>query len=170
MINMADSNTEKWALKSKQIEAERMKAARDLNESQKLDKANVAFLDPKTTKVKGWSSDPDVIVADIERMGNRALILAVAGIILCLIGSIGEITSSSFKLGLGGAIISALPSGIGYLCLGTAMLLALIAVGGGLFLKIKKGTKLTFSFWTGVSTIALVILFYVIQTLLLRSK
>lgn len=73
IINMADSDTEKWALKSKQIEAERMKAAEDLA-NQKPDKSNLAFLGPKATKVKGWSKDPDVISADAERMGNRALI------------------------------------------------------------------------------------------------
>ena len=119
---MADSDTEKWALKSKQIEAERTKAARDLA-SQKPDKANLAFLDPKTTKVKGWSKDPDVIRADAERMGNRALIFAIAGVTLSLIGYVGGIVISSSRLGVGGVIISGLPSGIGYTCLGIAILL-----------------------------------------------
>ena len=109
---MADSDTEKWALKSKQIEAERTKAARDLA-SQKPDKANLAFLDPKITKVKGWSKDPDVIRADAERMGNRALIFAIAGVTLSLIGYVGGMVTSTFDLGLGGIIVSGLPSSIG---------------------------------------------------------
>ena len=50
-----------------------MKAAQDLEE-RKPDNSGLAFLDPKQTKVKGWSKDPDVVIADIERMGDRALI------------------------------------------------------------------------------------------------
>ena len=139
---MADSDTEKWALKSKQIEAERMKAAEDLM-NQKPDKSNLAFLDSKATKVKGWSKDPDVIRADAERMGDRALIFAIAGVTLSLIGYVGGMVTSSFKLGLGGAIISGLPSGIGYICPAIAVLLGLIAMSQELCLRIKRGTKLT---------------------------
>lgn len=163
---MADSDTEKWALKSKQIEAERTKAARDLA-SQKPDKANLAFLDPKTTKVKGWSKDPDVIRADAERMGNRALIFAIAGVTLSLIGYAGGIVTSSSRLGVGGVIISGLPSGIGYTCLGIAILLGLIVMSIELYYKIKKDTKLTSTFWTGFSVIIVTVLFLIVRTILL---
>ncbi len=163
---MADSETEKWALKSKQIEAERMKAIEDLA-NQKPDKSNLAFLDPKATKVKGWSNDPDVVMASTERTGNRALIFAIAGITLNLIGYVGGLTTSSFNLGLGGAIISSLPSGIGYLCLAIAVLLSLIVMGRELYLKIKRGIKLSSVFWTGFSAIIVVVLFFIIRTKLL---
>lgn len=166
---MADGDTEKWALKSKQIEAERMKAARDLA-GQKPDKANLAFLDPKSTKVKGWSKDPDVIKADIERMGNRALIFAVAGAALSLIGYVGGIVTSSFKLGLGGVMISGLPSGIGYLCLGIAVLLGLIVMGVELYQKIRKGAKLTSAFWTGFSAMLVVVAYLAVQMLLMALR
>jgi hypothetical protein len=66
---MADSEVEKEWEKSKRIEAERMKAIRDLEE-RKPDSSGLALLDPKQTKVKGWSKDPDVVIADIERMGD----------------------------------------------------------------------------------------------------
>ena len=164
MILMANSDTEKWALKSKQIEAERLKAAKDL-EGQKLGESNLAFLDPKTTKVKGWSNDPDVILASIERMGNRALICAVAGVVLSLIGYVGGVVTASYNLGLGGIIISGLPSGIGYLCLGIAVLFGLVAMGGGLYLKFKRNTKLSSVFWTGFSALLIVLLYLIVQTL-----
>ena len=62
---MADTETEEWAKKSKRIEAERMKAIRDLDEN-KADRANLGFLDANPTKVKGWSNDPNVILASAE--------------------------------------------------------------------------------------------------------
>lgn len=163
---MADTDMEKWALKSKQIEAERMKAAEDLV-NQKPDKSNLAFLDPKATKVKGWSKDPDVIRADAERMGNRALIFAIAGVVLSFIGYVGGMVASSFKLGLGGAIVSGLPSGIGYICLAIAVLLGLIVMGQELYSRIKRGVKLTSVFWTGFSAALVVVVYLAIQTLLM---
>ena len=166
MVNMADSDTEKWALKSKQIEAERTKAARDLA-SQKPDKANLAFLDPKITKVKGWSKDPDVIRADAERMGNRALIFAIAGVTLSLIGYVGGMVTSTLDLGLGGVIVSGLPSSIGYGCLAIAVLLGLIVMGLELHQKIKRSAKLTSAFWTGFSAIIVTVLFLIVRTVLL---
>ena len=166
IISMADTDMEKWALKSKQIEAERMKAAEDLV-NQKPDKSNLAFLDPKATKVKGWSKDPDVIRADAERMGNRALVFAIAGVVLSLIGYVGGMVASSFKLGLGGAIVSGLPSSIGYICLAIAVLLGLIVMGQELYLRIKRGTKLTSVFWTGFSAALVVVVYLAIQTLLM---
>ena len=64
---MVDSEVEREWEKSKRIEAERMKAVRDLEE-RKPDGSGLALLDPKQTKVKGWSKDPDVVIADIERI------------------------------------------------------------------------------------------------------
>ena len=164
---MADSDTEKWALQSKRIEAERMKAVQDLV-NQKSDKSNLAFLDPKATKVKGWSKDPDVIRADTERMGNRALMFAIAGVTLSLIGYVGGMVTSSFKLELGGVIISGLPSGIGYICLAIAVLLGLIVMGQELYLKIKRGAKLTSVFWTGLGATLTVLVYLIVQFFLSR--
>ena len=76
----ADAETEKEWAKSKRIDEERMKAARALSD-EKPDKVNLAFLGPNMTKVKGWSSNPNVILASIERMGNRSMALALGGIV-----------------------------------------------------------------------------------------
>ena len=164
---MADSVTEKWASKSKQIEAERMKAAKDLA-NQKPDKSNLAFLNPKATKVRGWSKDLDVIKTDVERMSNRALIFAIAGVTLSLIGYVGGLVTLSSNLGIGGVIVSGLPSGIGYICLAIAVLLGLIVMSWESYQKIKRGVKLTSAFWTGFSAIIVAFLFFIVRTIILQ--
>ena len=127
---MADKETEaKWE-KSKRIEAERMKAARAAAED-KPDKSNLAYLDPKTTKAKGWSGDFDVIMASAERIGNRSLIFAIGGVVLVIIGIAGGIVGATYHLDMAGALISALPSGIGYLLMGIGVLMAMVTIGSG---------------------------------------
>lgn len=76
-----------------------MKAAKALSE-EKPDRTNLVSLDPKTTKVRGWSNDPDVILATAERMGNRSIIFALAGLVLNVIGLAGGMVSFTNKLGL----------------------------------------------------------------------
>ena len=165
---MADSETEDWANKSRQIEAERMKAAKALEE-EKPDKSGLAFLDPKATKVKGWSNDPDVIIANAERMGNRALIFAVCGAVLDIIGMVGSMVTSANDLGMGGLIISGLPSGIGMLGIGLAFLLAVITVGVEVFYKLKKGRKVTSATWSAGAAIA-VCVGYILLKLFVLSR
>ena len=163
---MADEQTEaEWA-KSKRIEAERMKAARAMAD-EKIDKTNLAFLDPKSTKVKGWSNDPDVVLADGEKMGNRALIFAISGLVLSSIGAIGGIVSSTFNLGLAGAVL-AIPSGISLVCIWAAVLMALVAIACEIYLKVKKARKFSVAFWSSICTIVLIIIYYAIRWLVFR--
>ena len=159
---MADDETKEWAARSKQIEEERMKAARDLN-GRSEGKENLAFLDPKSTKASGWTKDPDVLLAGVERWANRALIFAIAGAVMGLIGRVGGAVSSVSKLGAAGAIISALPSGIGYLCFGAATLIGVISIGVELYVKIKTGKKFSSAFWTGLVAIVVVTLSFILQ-------
>lgn len=159
---MADSETEQEWEKSKRIEAERMKAARALADS-KPEKSGLEFLDPKKTKVKGWSNDTDVILASIERMGNRALILAVGGIVLSIIGAAGGTVSSINNLGLAGAIISDLPSMLGMLMIGIGILMALITIGVEVYYKLKAVRKLDSSFWTAVGAMVVVGVYVIVR-------
>ncbi|MBQ2623320.1 hypothetical protein IJG12_03305 [Candidatus Saccharibacteria bacterium] len=161
---MADTDTEKWALESKQIEAERQKAIQAL-EDEKPSKANLAFLDPKSTKVKGWSKDSDVVSADSERMGNRALILALSGVFLGIIGYFG----SKANTGFGDIIISGLPSGLSSICLGIATILGMVVTGMELYWRIHQKKKLTLSFWTGLSAVLIVVIFFIVKTFLLSA-
>ena len=164
---MADFKTKQEWEKSKRIEAERMKAARALADS-KSERSGLEFLDPKKTKVKGWSNDADVIIASIERMGNRALILAIAGIVLSIIGAAGGAVSSANNLGAAGALISGLPSGLGMFMIGIGILMALITIGVEVYYKLKAVRKLDSSFWTAVGTMVVVGVYIAIRWAILR--
>ncbi len=164
---MADEETEKEWKKSKRIEAEQMKAVRALAE-EKPDKINLAFLDPKTTKTRGWSSDLDVILASIERMGNRAIFLAMGGIVLSIIGYVGGIVTFVSNLGLAGVMISSLPSGVGMFGIGVAVLMSLIVIGGEIVFKIRFGRRIGTSFWTAIGALGLVAIYMIVMQMILR--
>ena len=163
---MADQETEAEWEKSKRIEAERMKAARALAE-ERPDKANLAFLDPKATKVKGWSNDPDVILADGEKMGNRALIFAVAGVILSFISSMGSIVSSTFDLGMAGVILE-IPGWVGLILMALAVLMAIAAISCEAYLKVRKKRKLSSAFWSSLGAIGFIIVYFVVRWMIIR--
>ena len=134
----------------------------------KADRANLGFLDANPTKVKGWSNDPNVILASAERMGNRAIALAVVGVVFSIIGFAGSMVASSFKLGAAGAMIASLPSVVGGVCMGTGVLMGLIAVGSELYNKRKFGRKPTATFWSGLSALAVIIVYSLAQMLIFR--
>lgn len=161
---MADRETKEWAEKSRQIEAERLKAAKDLNERTQ-DKSNLAFLNPTDTKVKGWSSDKNVMMASIERMGNRAIVLAIAGVVLGVIGYVGGIVSDLSNLGAAGAIISGMPSGISFICLVIAVIMAIITIGGEVYNRVKLGQKFSASIWSATGAIVVVTLYLLVRSL-----
>jgi len=162
---MADAETEaEWA-KSKRIEAEKAKAAKALAES-KPDNSNLAFLDAPDTKVKGWSNDPNVILAHAEKMGNKSIILAVCGVVLSIIGRVGGIVGALANLGAASAIISGIPSGIGLICMGLAVLMAIITIAGEITNKVRKGRKLGSIFWSAFSAIAVIVLYWLIWSII----
>ena len=164
---MADSEVEKEWDKSKRIEAERMKAIRDLEE-RKPDSSGLALLDPKQTKVKGWSKDPDVVIADIERMGDRALIFVIGGVVLAIIGYVGGMATEGFHLGAGGVIISGLPNGIGLLSMGVGALMALATIGVDIYFRVRSRRKLGSSFWTAIVAIVVVVIYFVVRWVMSR--
>ena len=161
---MVDQETKEWAEKSRQIEAEKMKAAKDLNERVQ-DKSNLASLDPANTKVKGWSSDENVIMASMERMGNRAIVLAIAGVVLGVIGYAGGIVSNLSNLGAAGAIISGIPSGISFICMGVAVIMAIITIGGEIYNRVKLGQKFSAAIWSATGAIVVVTLYLLVRWL-----
>ena len=123
---MADQETEEWAKKSKRIEAERMKAVKALAE-EKTDKTNLAFLDP-STKVKGWSSDLDVIFARAERMSNVSILFAVLGVVFGLFSSVFGVVAEVNNLGLAGAGISIVIGVVKVIGIGVGVLTGLVAL------------------------------------------
>ena len=159
---MADRESEEWAEKSKRIEVERMQAARALME-EKPERTNLAFLNPSNTKTKGWSRDPNVILASIERMGNRSLVFAICGVVLSILGRVGGMVASLNNLGLAGVAIDSLPSLIGFLGMGIGVIMAIIVISCEIIYKIKLGRKITAVMWTSIATIIVVGLYFVLS-------
>lgn len=166
---MADKETELEWEKSKRIEAERMKAVKDLEE-QKPDKISLAYLDPKMTKVKGWSKDPDVMLASTERMANRAVVLVISGAVLSIIGMAGGIVTETSNLGLGGVLISGLPSGVGMLLMGIGAIMSLVVIGFQLYARFRLGRKFDTSFWAAVGALIFNILFWMARIMLMTYR
>ena len=163
---MADKEVEEWAAKSKAIEAERMKAAKAIVE-EKLDRTNEAFLDPKLTKVKGYSKDTDVILASAERIGNRALVLVICGLLLAFVARMGGYLVSVFRLGLFGMMFEILSAAAAFL-LGLGFIMGLVTIGFGLYYKCREGRRLTMAFWTALGAVGIVVVLVVVSMLVFR--
>ncbi len=163
---MADKKTEAEWEKSKRIEAEKMKAARALA-AEKND-TNVAYLEPKMTKVKGWSNDPNVILASAERIGDKMVVLALAGVVFGIIGILGGIVVETFQLGLAGMMISGLPDGVSFLCFGIAVLMAIVVIGSEIVYKIKNKRKFSPALWSAVAAIIITALYALVYWLIIR--
>ena len=162
---MADKETEEWAKKTRAIEAERAKAAREV-EKEQSSKVNVSYLDPRLTKVKGFSRDPNVIRANTERMADRSVIFAIGGVVLNIIGRVGAMVATTSRLGAAGAMIAGLPEAIGMFGMGLAVLMALISGGSEVVFKLKYGRKLGAAFWSAVGAIATVAIYQIVSALI----
>ena len=67
------------------------------------------------------------------------------------------------KLGMAGMMISGLPSGVGFLCMGTAVLMAIIAISSEIYGKVKRGRSLSATFWSAVGAIVVVTLYFIVR-------
>ena len=164
---MADKETEaEWA-RMRKVEAEREKAKKAVQlEQEKQGKVNLAYLDPAATKTKGWSSNPNVILANAGRMADRSLILMLGGVVLAIFGALGGIVTEVFKLGLAG-IVLAIPGAVGGLCMGVAGLMAAVVIGCEVYFKIKKGRRISAAFSTALGTIAVGVLYIFLKKMIL---
>jgi cytochrome c biogenesis protein ResB len=114
---MDGEKTEEERIKEERIQAERAKAAQALEEEQPS-KENLAYFDAKLFKkqARGFSKDPDAIIASAEKFSEKGVIFAPLGLALSIIGRMGGIVTELGHLGLGGVIISGIPS-----CIGTGL-------------------------------------------------
>ena len=165
---MVDAETNQEWEKSRRIEEERMKAMRDLNVRSANGKASVgaAFLDPSLTHKKGYRRDPDAIMMSTEKFANASVVLAVAGVILSIIGMAGGAVSQMNELGAGGAIISGLPSGLGIFCLGVAVICAFIGLISSFAFRKKISNKSSSAIWTSVIALVIVGIYFMIKMVL----
>ena len=156
--NIAESDLEK----SKRIEAEKLKAAKALAEEQPS-KANLAYLDPKDTKVKGFTWDKDVLLFSLERYADKSFLFALVAVVLELIGWCGSIVSRAGNLGAGALIISGIPSMIGTVLIGLSAVSVVIAISGEIYFKVAMGRKFGSPFWSAVFALPVIGGYFLIQ-------
>ena len=119
-----DEETKKEWEKSKQIEAERMKAVRALEEDDKEARINSAFLDPENRKVKGYSRDTTRIMRSIEKASEFSMGCVILGVIFNSSLRIAAMIGVNAAFGMLVQIISA----IGLVLLGISAILALVSL------------------------------------------
>lgn len=159
---MVDKTVENEWEKSKRIEAEKLKAAKALAEEQPS-KANLAYLDPKHTKVKGFSQDKDVILASLERYADKSFLFALAAVVFELIGWGGATISSIARFGAGALIISGIPSAIGTILVGLSVISVVIAISGEVYFKIVMKHKFGSPFWSAIFALPVLGLYFFVQ-------
>ena len=162
---MVDKKTEAEWVKSKRIEAEKLKADKALADEQPS-KANLAYLDPKRTKVKGFSKDKDVILASLERYGNRSFLFAILAVVFEIMGIAGEMVTRVGNLGSAGVMIAGVPSGLAMVLLGLAGISVIVAISGEIYFKAKTGRKFGSAFWSAVFAVPVIGVYFLIQWLM----
>ena len=149
---MADAETEaEWA-KLRRIAKEKEKAAKALEEA-KPDKTALVYLDPKSTKVKGFSRDRDVQLRTVEKFANVSIIFVIAGVVLGFISRAGGVVSEVGRLGAGGAVIAGLPQALSMICLAISVIAAITGIISSIWAKTKYGIKTKYTLQISVITL-----------------
>lgn len=156
---MADEETKNWAKKTRQIEEERLKAMRaSIEEEKKFDKVNLAYLDPRQVKIKGWSVDRHLLLKKTEKLGTWSAILVPIGVVMELIAEVGAIVTEMNNLGLAGVMISGLPAAVSGICLGLSAVFIPLIMGVELYCKIRDRRKFGMGWWSAMGAAAVLIL------------
>lgn len=155
---MADAETEAEWERSKQIEKERMKAAKALAE-EKPDSVNLAFLDPETTKSKGFSRGREAILMSIEKLGNFSVAGILGGIFIRLV----MWAIRGFMLNSAGQIIHGVFDGIGLITMSAGFLVGIFILFAALWFYFKYGYKPKTFVWTVVWTLVIGVLYIIIS-------
>lgn len=159
---MDEETKSEWE-KSKRIDEERMKAARNLAHHEES-KANQAFLAPE--KPRGFSRDPNVITRNAERMANVSIVFVLLGILFGFFLQLVSIEAEAFKLGLAGggiAIVFGIVHGIG---MGVGALTGIVSLVSMLFMARRINRNLKPAIITAGISLALIATYYVVQSLI----
>lgn len=139
---MADAETEaEWA-KLRRIAEEKKKAAKAL-ENTKQDKVALSYLEPSSTKVKGFSKNREVVMNSVEKFANASIVFALGGVILKLIARAME------------GYMAGMFDGIGMICFVVAVVAAITGITSSFYTKIKYKTKMNYTIF--ICIIALVV-------------
>lgn len=157
-----DKETLKEWEKSKRIEKERMKAARELAFHEES-KANQAFLTPE--KAHGFSRDSNTIMRNAERMANISIVFALLGIVFGFFMKIFVIVSDANKLGMAGSGISMVLGIVHGVGIGVGALTGLVALICTVFLVRRIGSNLKPTIITAGAALLIVVADYVLGVL-----
>lgn len=158
---MDEETLKEWE-KSKRIEKERMKAARELAFHEES-KANQAFLTPE--KAHGFSRDSNPIMRNAERMANISIVFALLGIVFGFFMKIFVIVSDANKLGMAGSGISMILGIVHGVGIGVAALTGLVALICAVFLVRRIGSNLKSTIITAGAALLIVVADYVLGVL-----
>ena len=164
---MADEQTEELARKSKQIEAERMKAARALAESPE-DRSALAFLEP--TKTKGFSRDYGAIMASMEKVSNTSIIFAILGIVFGIFSMVASMVVAVHHLGLAGGALIGVIGAVNYIGLGAGLLMAVVALVSAIAFARKTHYRIKPIIITSCVTIGLVVVYFLVTIALMGVR
>lgn len=158
---MADQETEaEWA-KSKRIEAERMKAAKALAET-KADNSNLAYLDPRTTKIKGFSRGREAILLSVERLGNFSAVMVVGGVIIKLV----MLSVIGLMLNSAGQYMRAIIDDIGMGAILVGMFVAVFVLLAAAWFYYKYRFRPRSPIWTAGSALIIGVIYTVVSGIL----
>ncbi|MBQ3476207.1 hypothetical protein IJH26_01705 [Candidatus Saccharibacteria bacterium] len=162
---MDEKTKSEWE-KSKRIEEERMKAARNLANHAES-KANQAFLAPE--KARGFSRDPNVVMASAERMASISIIFTLLGIIFSIFSQIFAIVAEANKLGLAGSGVSMVLGAVQSIGIGVGALTGVIALVCTMIFGRKTHLNVKHIIITAGISVGLIIGFYIVQYLITHS-
>ena len=160
---MADSETEEFAKKSKQVEAERIKAAQDLTKRD-TDKTNLAYM--PITKSAGYSRDPNIFIKNAERMANISVIFTLLGIVFGIFITIFNIAAEVNHLGLAGAGIAMVLSVVNGVGIGVGALTGIVALGCSIVFSRRTKIKVKPIIITAGVSLALISIYYIVLHLI----
>lgn len=155
---MADKETEQEWAKLRRIEAEKKKA-RQAIQGEKPDVVGASYLEPQKKKVRGWSTDKELLLKKTEKFGTWSVLLALLGIAMGVIAAAGGIVTEVGRFGMAGMMISGIPGGVGAICLIFAMLFAVIVIVVEGYYRLKDRSKFGNGWWSAIVAAALIALY-----------
>lgn len=158
-----DAETKAEWEKSKRVDAERMKAARELAK-QSEPKANSTFFDLQ--KSRGFSRDPRMIMMSAERMANASILFAVLGTVFGFFSSVFAVVAQANNLGLAGAGIAMVFDAINAAGIGIAVITSVIALVCTLIFAWRTQYKIKPIIVTTTSALVLIAIYTIVDSLI----
>ena len=164
---MADKETEaEWA-RMRRVEAEREKARRAL-EGEGPNAEGLAQIGPQKGKVRGWSTDRNLLLRKTEKIGVWSIILVLAGVVMGVIADAGSIVGAVGTLGMATMIIAGIPGGISSLCFGLTTVFAVVVVPVELYYKVKDKRQFGTGWWSVITAVLVMAVYFLIKQAIMR--